>query len=879
MVICPGGVWASLSRVFRLSLQFLFAQKSAQNLRDIVARVLGGSLAKLVRTNRQVLKVSSVGSLAVSICALSTSTALADVATMVNSISTSLSSNNLAMFAIFTGAFSFAMMSASWLIRERRRLEREYQALGLEHADLKARHEHAEALLDVPDQRVVIWRSFDDTPICRGALPASVQTPPDAVAFTAFGSWMKPDSATSFEQAVGRLRQRAEGFDLTVETRNGSMIDVQGRASGSHAFVRFISLSGDRAALAGLEAEHTQLLNTTDTMKALLEAIPMPVWLHGVSDRITWANTAYVEAVDGESIDQVCAENLHLLDAASRDGISKTHREEADGSDVNHFHQRLPVTISGDRRMMDVSDVTYAGGSAGMAVDMGEVEEVQSRLRRTIESHTQTMNQLATAVAIFDSKRRLIFHNQAFQSLWQFKASDLDGEPDNGALFDLLRAEGRLAEQPDWSKWRNNLLSVYGDTEPKEDWWHLPDGRTLRIVANPHPQGGMTWVFENITEKLEMESRYIALTQVQGETLDHLNEAIAVFGSDGRLKLSNPSFQKLWTLPDEGVAAETPLATISAQCAPKEIGTDNWERLVTSVTGVLDARKEIMGRMNIKSGETLDYAMVPLPNGQNMISFVDVTARVKMEHALTERNEALEAAERLKNAFIEHVSYEFRAPLTSIIGFAEMLGSETFGPLNEKQREYVDHVSSSSGVLHSMVDNMLDLATVDAGIMQLDLISVDLKTAVSGALQAVAEQLKEQGVKLHLKLPPQQENFVADVTRVQQVLYNLLSNAISFSPEGGSIELSCESTSQAVVLRVSDEGPGIPEEKQDAIFKRFESRSHEGSGRGVGLGLAIARSLVELHGGKLILDTSVEKGASFVCQFPKEPEHQAQAAE
>jgi len=795
------------------------------------------------------------------------------------SISHSLGSNKLAMFALFTGAFSFAMMSASWLIRERRRLEREYHALGLEHADLKARHEHAEALLDVPDQQVVIWRSFEEKPICRGSLPPSVEAPADPNAFTAFGSWMKQDSANSFQQAVERLRQRAEGFDLTVETQNGSMVDVQGRASGSHAFVRFISLSGDRAALASLEAEHTQLLNTTDTMKALLEAIPMPVWLHGINDRITWANKAYVDAVDGASIDQVCRENLQLLDAASREKITVTHREEADGSDVNHFHQRLPVTISGDRRMMDVSDVTYAGGSAGMAVDMGEVEEVQSRLRRTIESHTQTMNQLATAVAIFDVKRRLIFHNQAFQTLWQFSASDLEGEPDNGALFDLLRAQGRLAEQPDWAKWRNSLLEVYRDTQPKEDWWHLPDGRTLRIVANPHPQGGMTWVFENITEKLEMESRYIALTQVQGETLDHLNEAIAVFGSDGRLKLSNPSFQKLWNLPDEGVAAQTPLSNISAHCAPNEIDTDNWARLVTSVTGVSEARKEIFGRMSIRSGETLDYAMVPLPNGQNMISFVDVTARVKMEHALTERNEALEAAERLKNAFIEHVSYEFRAPLTSIIGFAEMLGSETFGPLNEKQREYVQHVSSSSSVLHSMVDNMLDLATVDAGIMQLDLVSLDLKTTITEAVQTVAEQLKEQGVKLRLKLPPQPESFVADATRVQQVLFNLLANAIRFSPEGGTIELACESNSQAIILRVSDEGPGIPKDKQDTIFKRFESRSHEGSGRGVGLGLTIARSLVELHGGVLSLDKSVEKGASFVCHFPKEPEAQSQAAE
>ena len=418
---------------------------------------------------------------------------------------TSSESTSVVMFALVVGAFSFAMMSASWLIRERRRLERDHSALELEHADLRARHDQAQALLDVPDQCVIIWSSTDDQPTCRGTLPSRTGAPHEPSEFVSFESWMSEQSAQQFEQAVERLRERAEGFDLTIETQNASMVEVQGRASGSHAFVRFVSLAGDRAALASLETEHTLLMHTTDTMKALLEALPMPVWLRNSHEQITWANQAYVKAVDAKSLDDVSSENIPLLDASTREQMEKSHQTVGSDEKISRYSSRLPATVSGDRRMMDVSEVSYAGGSAGLAVDMSEVEDVQGRLRRTIESHSQTMNQLATAVAIFDEERRLIFNNQAFQSLWSLDNKFLKGEPDNGALFDMLRDERLIAEQPDWSKWRNSLLEVYDASQPREHWWHLPDGRTLRVVANPHKQGGVTWVFENITKQLEME--------------------------------------------------------------------------------------------------------------------------------------------------------------------------------------------------------------------------------------------------------------------------------------------------------------------------------------------------------------------------------------
>ncbi|MEN0040248.1 MAG: ATP-binding protein [Pseudomonadota bacterium] len=780
------------------------------------------------------------------------------------------------VFVFFVGAFSFAMWSATWLIRERRALDDSRRTLSHELADLKARHERAQALLDAPDQRVVVWAGDETPPMCRGSLGSASGTPVEAEKFVAFGTWMAPHSAQSFEHAVERLRLHAEAFEMAVETRDGNVLEAQGRASGSYAFVRFFSLTGDRAALALLESQYTSLMATTDTMRTLLEAVPMPVWLRDRNEELTWANPAYVKAIDSTDLAHAVDSNQHLLDAGDRAHV----RDHIAGEDSQRsFHKRLHATMAGDRRTVDVTAIEHDGGQAGLAVDMSEVEQVQSDLRRTLQGHTQTLDQLATAVAIFDSDQKLVFHNQALASLWNFDAGFLETSPSNAAFFNELRDKDRIANQPDWPKWRGELLAVHHATEPAEHFWHLPDSRSLRVIANPHRQGGVTWVFENITEQLEMESRYIAMTQVQGETLDHLGEAIAVFASDGRLKLSNPALQSLWHLEDEQVAADTPIADIAGHCAEKlaedetvdEAGRAEsalmWDELVTGVTGVSDSRDTIEGRLHLMEDLVFDYALVPLPNGQTLLSFADVSAAVSLEQTLLERNEALEAAQRLKNEFLEHVSYEFRAPLTNIKGFAEILQGGAFGPLNPKQAEYIDHIASSSGVLHTLVDNLLDLATMDAGALELDLQQLDLGDTLQTARAAVLPVLQERGVDLRIELDGD-IGFMGDADQIQKILGNLLQNAARFSPKSGTIHLEGSVQSDMVVIRVADEGPGIPADIRDTIFERFASSAVRTHKRGAGLGLAVAKALAGLHGGALDLDTSVEEGATFICSLP-----------
>ena len=779
----------------------------------------------------------------------------------------------IVQFAVFAGAMSFAIMSAFWMIRERSKTSNQNRALMLANADMKARHERNLALLNAPDQRIAIWSGKDISPEIMGTLPLSTGAPVRDTDFMAFGAWMDNESARNFDLAVNNLRENAEGFDLTISTQRGSVIEALGRTSGIYAFVRFVPLSGERAALANLEAEHTNLLQTFDTVQSLFEAMKMPVWLRDRNGRLVWANGAYASAVDVKGGADAVEKNISLLDQNERLAVQQAHEKN------QVFSARVPAIIAGDRRILDVVDVALKHGSAGIATDMNEIERAQSRLRKTVESHARTLDQLATAVAIFDSSQHLKFYNAAFQNLWDLDPTFLDAQPDHNAVLINLRTARKLPEQQDWQKWKDDLFAVYQGREPCEHWWYLPDGRTIRVIGNPHTHDGVTWIFENITDELDLKSRYNALIQVQGETLDHLSEAVAVFAPDGTLRLSNPTFKNMWQLNDEDLGENAHISKITKLCAPRIETPQSWENLQTTITGLDDERGGLKGRMALLSGGHVDYALMPLPNGQSMLTFVDVSASVEVENVLVDRNTALEQADDLKNAFIEHVSYELRSPLTNIIGFSELLGSPEFGQLNTKQGEYLDHINSSSSSLLSIVNNILDLATVDAGIMELDLTEINISGIIKTVSDSIKDRMNERGLSLNIELTTAADEFIGDENRIRQILFNLLSNAVTHSTDGSTISLICNDEAEQVVFTVTDTGNGISEEDIDSVFNRFESHPSSQRRGGAGLGLAIVKSFVELHGGTTELTSTRGKGTTVICKFPRNPTALSEAAE
>ena len=215
------------------------------------------------------------------------------------------------------------------------------------------------------------------------------------------------------------------------------------------------------------------------------------------------------------------------------------------------------------------------------------------------------------------------------------------------------------------------------------------------------------------------------------------------------------------------------------------------------------------------------------------------------------------------------MSYELRTPLTNIIGFSELLASPVAGPLTDRQRDYLGDIRLSGRTLLAIIDDILDLATIDAGALELKLAPVKVSDVVEQAVQGVEERLKQNHVALDIEIEPGIDEFVADGKRVTQMLYNLLSNAIGFSDAGGKVALRCGRRDSLIAFTVADQGVGIPADYQQAVFDRFESRSHGSRHRGAGLGLAIVKSLAELHGGTVSLELGAGAGnAHYAAATP-----------
>ena len=784
-----------------------------------------------------------------------------------------LDQRGMAAMTIAFGILGFSVLATILLMRTRLRAATSELRLKTTIHGLQAEADRYRALLFVEPQVLIAWAAGDNRPQISGdialLLPDAAHQPQRILAF---GSWLPPEPALQMDHAVDALRDAGEGFLLNLTTANGRAIEAMGRAIGGQAIVRIRELSGLRRDLAEVSIRYKDLADETQMLRGFAAAAPWPLWTRDAAGKLTYANAAYARATDAATPADAIARNLELLDSDDRTRMARSIGDSA------LFDARLPIVVGGERRMFDVHAMKVSGGSAGIAIDANEPASLRAALQRMAEAHRRTLDQLSSGVAVFDAERRLAFYNDSYRRLWDLDRTFLDSNPDDSSVLDRLRAARKIPEQPDFRAWKARLHEAYRAVDAAKDVWYLPDGRAVSIVTTPNLEGGVTYLFDDVTESLDLARRFDGLIRVQRETLDNLGEAVAVFGSNGRAQLFNPAFAKMWNLSAEALAEQPHIEAVARWCKPLFDDEATWRTLHGAITGI-ENRTAVPLKIERRDGSVLNCTAMPLPDGATMLTFQDITDTENVERALRERNEALEAADQMKVDFVHHVSYELRSPLTTIIGFAHFLSDPSTGPLTMKQDEYLGYITASTNALLAIINNILDLATIDAGAMTLNLGPVDIRKTIDDAAEGIQDRLVRDRITLRVNADPGIGNFIGDERRVVQVLYNLLANAVGFSPPDASIVVSARRTDHSIVFAVTDSGPGIPAEVQDKVFDWFESHSNGSRHRGAGLGLSLVRSFVELHGGTVRVDSAVGKGTTVTCEFPTEHTAQRSAAE
>ena len=641
---------------------------------------------------------------------------------------------DLQKLLLITGITASAMLASLLVwraVRIARMLSRRSRD---ENAELRRNLAMAEAVIKAEPHILLYWDNDHEAHLVAQTLANVAGLPVRREDLLRFGQWLEPRSAGLLTTSLDALFQNGRSFNIILRTIAADHIEAEGRATGGRAILRLSEVAGYKRDLARIIDQHQWLARDIRSMRGLLNALPMPVWLKTRDGRLTWVNNAYVQAVESDSEDQVLSRQIELIDSRER------HRALNTIAAGHEFRQRMPIVVGAERKAHDVVMLPLGDTIAGAAIDAAAIETAQGELERQITAYDRTLDHVATGVAMFDREQRLKFFNEAFLKLWPLDDDWLRSNPTTGSVLDRLRERGVLPETVNYREWKTRILACYTSGTELEDWWLLPDGRIIHVRAEQQPDAGVTFLFSDESERLALESRYNAMINVQRETLDGLKEGVAVFAADGRIKLHNSSFASIWKLSRDMLSKAPFIDEIISSVTRVEDEMETWRAIRGAVTSYLDTRQQRAGQMVRADLSVIDYATTPLPDGGTLVTFADVTDSKRYERALLERNEALEVADQLKNKFISHVSYELRTPLTNIIGFSEMLASNNFGTLNERQRGYLDDIASSSHTLLAIINDILDLATIDAGALELRRDTVHVNRVIDAAIQGIRDR-------------------------------------------------------------------------------------------------------------------------------------------
>ena len=702
-------------------------------------------------------------------------------------------------------------------------------------------HERAQALavLDTVPLAAFRWpagREHDEDPV-------------RAAPYLKFLSVLAPGDGAKLEAARLALHRTGTRFSLRVGLCGGEEVAIEGRRATTGETVLWL-LDGSAATRARRASDEAA------SLRELIDAIPVPIWRRGSDLALVDCNRAYASALDATR-ELVLTEGRELVLTGS--GQTMTGRAERPAS--RH------TVIGGSRRLLDITELPCRdGGTIGFALDRTDVETAETELRRHVSAHAEVLENIGTAVAIYGADKRLKFFNAAFAALWGLDAEWLAAEPPFGDVLEQLRERRRVPERADFRAYKRERLQLFTSLiEPRQELMHLPDDRTLLLSISPHPFGGLTFVYENVTDRLALESSCKTLTQVRRATLDNLFEGVAVYGSDGRLKLHNPAYLQIWGLSQDDVAGEPHIGEIVDKIRGFLDDGGDWAATKQQIIAEVTSHAPASGSVYRSDGSMLQVANVPLPDGNVLMTYLDVTDTARVERALRERNEALETAGRLKSEFIANVSYELRTPLNAVIGFAEILANQYFGTLNPRQLDHSHSILVSARLLMRLINDILDVATIEAGYMVLETGRIEIFEMLQAVLSLTRERVRSRDLALELRCPPEIGAFEGDERRLKQALFNLISNAIKFTPAGGAISIEAARQEGVLLLTVADTGVGIPVADQVRVFEKFERGSRQ---LGSGLGLSLVKSLIELHGGTVVIEPASAQGTRITCRLP-----------
>ena len=424
------------------------------------------------------------------------------------------------------------------------------------------------------------------------------------------------------------------------------------------------------------------------------------------SNKICWVikngkvvefNKNYENLHNGKKISEIIRENIHIFPIE-------------DLKNIDDGKTKIKKILNG-KQYTFILKSEYRDDSIIISAEDKTIEDTQNQLLdKQNETNLQLMNRLHSPVAIFGQDQSLVFFNSAFELFSMLTYEYLNNKPTESEILDSMRQKEILPYQANFQEWKKKQLNIYETLNDREQWWYLQDGRTIRILSQPNPMGGVTHIFENHTERLALENEAKLLSEIQKQTIDSLSEGIVLFGIDGKIKLHNPKFSELWQIEDSLVGMH--VKNFIKIIEESEILDEIYINIASS--GV--DRREHSNILNCENNKIIYYQSSILPDRSILYTFTDITDSKKIEEALIEKNSALAQADNIKTSFMNNISHELRAPLQNIIGFSELIEeTHNYRSMGKEISDYIKDIKKSGNELHHQINQILEITALESG--------------------------------------------------------------------------------------------------------------------------------------------------------------------
>ncbi|QDO96206.1 PAS domain-containing protein [Ferrovibrio terrae] len=622
-----------------------------------------------------------------------------------------------------------------------------------------------------------------------------------------------------------------------------------------------IARDGERKAAGALQqridsltAENEQLHRAETQASVLLDAAPFPIWRRDAEGRLIWVNARYALMAETTAQDAV-ERGLELASAHDLDQPRDLALAAQAAATLKSQERRF--VAEGDRRNYRIFELPVGDGTFGFGQDITPEADARGQLRRHMEAHMEVLRTISTATAIYSPDKKLLIWNRAYARLWQLDEAWLETRPTFGEVLEQLRVERRLPEQIDWQTYKRGQLSLFTTViERQEELMHLPDGSTLRLVISAYPSGGLLFAYDDVTRQLTLERATNTMIAVQRATLDNLYEAVVVYGSDGRLSLYNRAFAQLWEIDVNLLNRQPHITEVVEAVRPLMQRNPDWGQQRQRLIDSFASRKGTRGRLERGDGTVIDYASVPLPDGAVLYTYLDVSANIRIERALRERNEALERTDRMNAAFIGNITHDLRSPLGTLISMTEVLSQGILGPMNPRQEEYCADIMTTSRDLLKLLDDIITIATIEVGQMALEPAELSLDVLWRDDAAQWREIAERRAISLDLPAHAGTGTIIGDGQRLRQALDSVMAVALDGTPQGGRVALLLSVDDESHLgLRVECHSGGLSPVQPHQFFADLVD-APDRRRMDTDLSLIVARGLFDLHAVRLKLDSS-----------------------